>query len=143
MIPVEEVGTDRHRVDMWTAEAAQRYNAYQPDYNWGFKGFRDIDGYVAIYLDGVWLRGPYLHNGSVPTLRDLLRQPEDRPKIFYRGYDVYDPVNVEFISQGKQAEAVGSRHDVNLPGNSNQGHLFGTDLTEPDKSALLSYLKTL
>ena len=64
VIPVEEVGTDRHRVDMWTAEAAKRYNAYQADYDWGFEGFRDRDGYVAIYLDGVWLRGPYLHNGS-------------------------------------------------------------------------------
>lgn len=143
VIPVEEVGTDRHRVDMWTAEAAQRYNAYQADYDWGFEGFRDLNGYVAIYLDGVWLRGPYLHNGSVPTLRDLLRKPEDRPKLFYRGHDVYDPVNVGFISQGKQAEAVGSRHDVSLPGNSNQGHLFGTELTESDKLALLSYLKTL
>ena len=64
-------------------------------------------------------------------------------QIFYRGYDVYDPVNVGFISQGTKAEAVGSRHDVSVPGNSNQGHLFGTDLTEPDKSALLSYLKHL
>ena len=39
-------------------------------------------------LDGIWLRAPYLHNGSVPTLRDLLRPPDERPVVFYRGYDV-------------------------------------------------------
>ena len=29
-------------------------------------------GYIALQLDGAWLRAPYLHNGSVPTLRALL-----------------------------------------------------------------------
>ena len=35
---------------------------------------------------------PYLHNGSVPTLRDLLNAPAERPAAFYRGYDVFDQV---------------------------------------------------
>ena len=48
------------------------------------------DGYANQPLDGIWLRGPYLHNGSVPTLRDLLEPPERRPAVFYRGYDVFD-----------------------------------------------------
>ncbi|MFO1434661.1 MAG: cytochrome c [Candidatus Competibacteraceae bacterium] len=143
VIPVEEVGTDRHRVDMWTAEAAKRYGAYQKEHDWGFKGFQNVDGYVAVTHDGLWLRAPYLHNGSVPTLRDMLKKPADRPVLFYRGYDLIDPVNGGFIAQGEKAERVSSRYDTRLPGNSNQGHLYGTDLSESDKEALLAYLKTL
>ena len=45
---------------------------------------------VANELTGVWLRGPYLHNGSVPTLRELLLPPSQRPEEFYRGYDLID-----------------------------------------------------
>jgi hypothetical protein len=142
IIPVEEVGTDRHRVDMWTAEAAKRYNTYQKEYDWGMRHFQDVDGYVAVLLDGVWLRGPYLHNGSVPTLQDLLKRPEERPKVFHRGYDLVDPVNVGFISQGKEAERIGVRYDTGVPGNGNQGHLYGTDLPQDQKAMLLEYLKT-
>jgi hypothetical protein len=142
IIPVEEVGTDRHRVDMWTAEAAKRYNAYQKDYDWGMRHFQDVDGYVAVLLDGLWLRGPYLHNGSVPTVRDLLKKPEERPQVFYRGYDLIDPINLGFVSQGEKAERVGFRYDTNVPGNGNPGHLYGTDLPEDQKQALLEYLKT-
>ena len=39
---------------------------------WKFSHFRKTDGYANMPLDGVWLRAPYLHNGSVPTLRALL-----------------------------------------------------------------------
>jgi len=47
-------------------------------------------------LDGIWLRAPYLHNGSVPTLQDLLNPPNERPQTFHRGYDVFDPVKIGF-----------------------------------------------
>ena len=50
-------------------------------------------------LDGIWLRAPYLHNGSVPTLRALMF-PDARPAVFYRGYDVYDWENVGFVASG-------------------------------------------
>ena len=59
------------------------------------------------FLDGIWLRAPYLHNGSVPTLRDLLKPPAERPKVFWRGYDVYDPVNVGFVTHGDRGRARG------------------------------------
>src|SRR5205823_4259701 len=69
IIPVEEVGTDPERHRLWTDEAARRYNAYAQGYPWKFSKFRGTDGpgggYVAVPLDGVWLRGPFLHNGSV------------------------------------------------------------------------------
>ena len=66
VIPVAEVGTDRHRLDMWTEEAVTAYNAFADGYPWDLKAFRKTNGYVAVPLDGVWLRAPYLHNGSVP-----------------------------------------------------------------------------
>ena len=56
-----------------------------------FQTFRKTDGYANAPLDGLWLRAPYLHNGSVPTLAALLSPPAERPRAFLRGYDVYDP----------------------------------------------------
>lgn len=143
IIPIEEIGTDRHRLDMWTLQAAAAYNQFAADYPWGFTHFRKTDGYVAVPHDGLWLRAPYLHNGSVPTLRDLLETPPNRPKVFYRGYDVYDPVNVGFVSQGLEAEREGFLYDTSLPGNDNGGHLYGTMLSVEEKDALIEYLKTL
>jgi mono/diheme cytochrome c family protein len=143
VIPVAEIGTDRHRLDMWTPASANAYNAYGEGHAWKFSGFRSTDGYVAAPLDGVWLNAPYLHNGSVPTLTDVLERPENRPRMFWRGYDVYDPVRVGFISSGPDAERAGSPLDVSLPGNSNVGHTYGTTLSLEDKLALIEYLKTL
>lgn len=102
-----------------------------------------LSGYVAQFLDGIWLRAPYLHNGSVPTLADLLTPAAERPQSFWRGYDVYDPGRVGFIVQGAAAERAGTHYDTTLRGNGNQGHEFGTALPEADKAALLEYLKTL
>ncbi|HEX8847571.1 MAG TPA: cytochrome c [Pyrinomonadaceae bacterium] len=142
VIPVETLGTDRHRLDMWTEGAARAYNNYQEGYNWGFKNFHKTNGYVSVPLDGLWLRAPYLHNGSVPSLVDLLETPDKRPKLFWRGYDVYDQEKVGFISSGPEAEQFGFRYDTSAPGNSNQGHLWGVDLSPDDKKALIEFLKT-
>ncbi|HET7160105.1 MAG TPA: hypothetical protein VFI62_13995, partial [Burkholderiales bacterium] len=102
-----------------------------------------LDGYIAAFLDGIWLRAPYLHNGSVPTLRDLLEPVEQRPKVFYRGYDVYDSVKVGFVTQSADAQRVGTRYQVSDKGNGNQGHTYGTTLTPEEKDLLIEYLKTL
>jgi hypothetical protein len=98
---------------------------------------------MAQALDGAWARAPYLHNGSVPSLSDLLRAPADRPKTFRVGYDVYDPARVGFVADGPEADAAGRLFDTAQPGNGNAGHLYGTDLPDADKRALLEYLKTL
>ena len=79
----------------------------------------------------------------MPTLRDLLKPVAERPKVFYRGYDVYDPVNVGFVTSGSAAARIGTRYDVNERSSSNQGHEYGVQLPESDKQALLEYLKTL
>jgi hypothetical protein len=143
VIPVDEVGTDRNRVDMWQAKDGQAYNDLFADKPWGFKLFRNVDGYVATPLDGLWLTAPYLHNGSVPTLVDLLEPPENRPTVFYRGSDVFDPETMGFLHDAEgEGDLEFFRYDTSVRGNSNQGHLYGTDLSDEDKRALIEYLKT-
>jgi hypothetical protein len=135
--------TDRHRIDMWTQNSATAYNNYGAGHFWRLTHFVKQNGYVNVPLEGLWLRGPYLHNGSVPSLADLLAEPAQRPKRFYRGYDVINPENVGFVSQGPEAQRVGFCYDTSVPGNGNGGHLWGTTLDPGDKRAMLEFLKTL
>jgi hypothetical protein len=143
VVPIDEVGTDRHRLDTWTSQAASAFNAYTRGQPWAFTHFRKTNGMVAGLLDGIWLRGPYLHNGSVPSLGDLLEPSDKRPVRFHRGYDVVDPVKIGFVSSGPEAERAGSAFDVTLPGNGNRGHEYGTGLSTAEKQALLEFMKTL
>ena len=143
-IPLAELGTDPEHVIGWNQRNADRMNLVVRGL-----GAADADvegaqgGYVSRPLVGVWLLGPYLHNGSVPTLRDLLSPPDKRPGIFYRGYDVVDFGKVGFISTGDEAAAHGFRFDTRIRGNGNGGHVYGTDLGDGDKNALVEFLKTL
>lgn len=110
-----------------------------------FTHFRKTSGYANQPLDGLWLRAPYLHNGSVPSLRALLEPSAMRPAQFHIGYDVYDFGNVGFVSAGPGAEREGWLLDTRKPGNGNRGHegpAFGTQLPPHVKNALLEYLKT-
>jgi len=145
LIPLGEVGTDPSRAKHWTAQAAGEFNRQFDSYSWGFDHFQGgTGGYVALALDGIWARAPYLHNGSVPTLQDLLTPVENRPQMFYRGNDVYDPVNVGFVTNVPARGGRGfSKFETNLPGNLNIGHVYGTALAPKDKTALIEYLKTL
>ncbi len=142
--PIEEIQTDRHRLDSYTYELLENQNTLYAGYEWRFSHFRKTNGYANMPLDGVWLRAPFLHNGSVPTLRDLLEPPENRPKEFYRGYDVFDQIKLGFVTN--VAEENGHRFfkfDTALQGNSNTGHLYGTKLTPEEKDALVEYIKKL
>ncbi|HVV15710.1 MAG TPA: hypothetical protein VHH90_00800 [Polyangia bacterium] len=78
----------------------------------------------AAPLVGLAATAPYLHDGSVPTLRALFEPPSRRPKAFALG-------------------AAGFVLDTRLPGNGNQGHDFGTALTEAEKADLVAFLETL
>jgi hypothetical protein len=143
VIPVDEIGTDRHRTDAWTQGEVEAWIKLAEEYDeFDFETIGKRVGYVAMPLDGVWARAPYLHNGSVPSLQDLLKPPEQRPELFYRGYDVYDPEKVGFISDGPEAEQAGFRYDITVTGNGNGGHTYGTELSPEEKAALIEYLKT-
>jgi cytochrome c553 len=186
--PIEQVATDRYRLDNYTAELAlnmattyagadRQRRAHpcpggatyvppgRPDHapttgadnrmkdvdveenTYRYKHYRKTHGYANSPLDGIWLRAPYLHNVSVPTLRDLLNPVAQRPVTFYRGNDVYEPVDMGFVSTVAQSDD-GNRYflfDTRVPGNGNQGHegrIYGTELTPADKNALLEYLKS-
>ena len=108
MVPAKEIGTDLERLQSFTPELAVKLNTLGTGRPWKFTHFRKTDGYAAIPLDGVWLRAPYLHNGSVPTLRHLLEPTERRPAVFWRGYDLYDYTNAGFVWEGPDADAWGS-----------------------------------
>jgi hypothetical protein len=167
VIPWDEIKTDRHRLEMWTpdgeSKAAQIYNQKYASYPWGFKRFTKTTGYVAVPLVGLWLRAPYLHNGSVPTLEDLLEPPAKRPKVFYRGYDVYGRKRTGFVHRGEEIlktdpvlqqsrepanllDRLYFRYETGVAGNGNGGHegaIYGTELPPEEKKALVEYLKTL
>ncbi len=145
--PIEKIKTDRWRLDSYSFELCVNQNLLYAAYpQERFKHFRKTFGYANQPLDGLWLRAPYLHNGSVPTLRDLLEPAALRPKMFYRGCDVYEPRRVGFV--WNVAEQKGRKFfkiDTRLPGNGNFGHEgreYGNNLSPVEKDALVEYLKT-
>jgi hypothetical protein len=141
-IPLDEVRTDPERLHSFTPALAEKMNTLGEGYPWKFSHFRKTNGYAGMPLDGVWARAPYLHNGSVPTLKHLLETEENRPAVFARGYDVYDYENGGFVWSGPDAERLGFRFDTSVKGNGRGGHYWGTELKEAEKQNLVEYLKT-
>jgi hypothetical protein len=95
-------------------------------------------GYKARPLNGIWATAPYLHNGSVPNLAEMLKPSADRVKCFHVGSQVYDPVNVGFTDDPNQP-----LFDTTADGNSNAGHEYGGKLSVDQRRDLLEYLKSL
>ena len=153
VIPVAEIGTDPERMYSWSKEAAAEANRRVRQMGINRPPMVETQnpfGYVSPPLDGIWLRAPYLHNGSVPTLRDLLKPPAERPVTFHRGYDMFDPVNVGFAEPPKQPVGPDGQlkdrfflFDTRQRGNGNGGHTYGVDLSEEEKDRLIEYMKTL
>jgi hypothetical protein len=96
--------------------------------------------YEARVLEGIWAAAPYLHNGSVPTLDDLLKPANQRPAVFYIGTN-YDISKVGLASS--QTPSPGYEYRTSVKGNGNGGHEYGTQLSAPQKTALIEYLKSL
>ena len=107
--------------------------------------------YKARPLNGVWATAPYLHNGSVPTLYDLLLPGKDRPKSFAVGSREFDPKRVGVRTDAPGYPVYQARKESGTPagavvdGNSNEGHEFGLvpELTDKERWALVEYLKSL
>ena len=145
--PIADVNTDPRRLDSYTYELAVNQNLLYAEYgDERFSNFRKTFGYANMPLDGLWLRAPYLHNGSVPTLRDLLEPAARRPKVFYRGNDLYDRERVGFVSKTPKGQGrTYFEFNTEAPGNSNKGHegaRYGTELPPDEKAALIEFLKT-
>ncbi len=143
LFAVADVGTDPHRAEMFTQKLADGFNKFLADLeSEGYQppkeaGVRSTGKYWAATLSGVWARSPYLHNGSVRTMHELLTSPGQRAKTFHRGSRVFDENEMGYTDEGSYVlDTAGS-------GNSNSGHDYGTKLSDNDKHDLIEYLKTL
>lgn len=109
--------------------------------------------YKARPLAGIWATAPYLHNGSVPNLYQMLVPAAQRDKKFFVGRKEYDPVRVGYVLE-PLADGGGFWLNTSIAGNSNGGHEFsgaysgkpekgviGPMLTDPERFALVEYLK--
>jgi mono/diheme cytochrome c family protein len=155
IIAIEEIGTDRHRFDGFDRKFGEHFNrswfAKEPEYG---PIVAEPIGYQAPPLDGVWATAPYLHNGSVPTLYDMLNS-KTRPRIYTRSFqtdeEAYDKVKigwkVKALDKAPAADMppfeLRRIYDTGRPGQGNGGHTFGDDLSEEQRRAVIEYLKTL
>lgn len=98
----------------------------------------DVPHYKAGSLPGIWATGPFLHNGSVPTLYDLLLPFDQRPVTFQVGAREFDPVRV-----GPRTDRGPETFNTEVDGNRRTGHEYGTSLEDPQRWQLVEYLKTL
>lgn len=113
-------------------------------------GVRELRAYKARPLAGVWATAPFLHNGSVPSIYQLLSPQDERATTFYKGTFEYDPRHLGYRTE---AFANGFMFDTRITGNHNSGHEFragtrgngviGRLLQPEERWALLEYLKVL
>ena len=102
------------------------------------------NAYESRVLHGIWATAPYLHNGSVPNLYELLLSPDKRSPSFMVGSRKYDPDKAGYVTtespykDGTLVVGPGAQ-----PGNSNAGHDYSGDLNDGQRKALLEYLKQL
>jgi hypothetical protein len=138
----DELGTDPARANAFTETQADRFNnllatldvpSYKPTQS---PDVRSTQRYWAPSMGGVWARSPYLHNGSVRTMAELLTAPANRAKTFHRGSRMYDAAHMGYTDEGAFV------FDTSAAGNGNAGHDYGSDLTPAQKHDLIEYLKT-
>jgi hypothetical protein len=104
--------------------------------------------YRAKTLVGIWATAPFLHNGSVPTIYDLLKPAAERPTTFPTGQREYDPVKLGIQTDPAQftlpAGMTPFQFDTRLRGNWNTGHewAFYPSLTDEARYAIIEFLKT-
>ena len=102
--------------------------------------WRGTGKYQSRLLSGIWSTAPYLHNGSVPTLFDLLLPVDQRPTSFQVGNRLYDPEKVGYVTEVDDPPFTFQSSSI---GGSNAGHEYGTELGDEDRWALVEYLKGL
>lgn len=155
LFPLEVIGTDPA-----VAEGGTKYAPYLVDwYNESFYGkitrmepSDPFPGYMAPPLDGVWATGPFLHNGSVPTI-EMVLDSSNRPTYWKR--QDFDSSNFDQgavgwpyveLNYGQDSAAEGERkyiYDTTQAAHTNVGHTFGDHLTTDERRAVLEYIKTL
>ena len=96
--------------------------------------------YKSRPMNGIWATAPFLHNGSVPNMWELLTPAKDRVKKFYVGSRKYDTKNLGFEHSTKDNNFL---YDTSIKGNYNSGHEYGVELSDKQKWELIEYMKTL
>lgn len=159
IVPIDVIGTDPTRWNGFTDKSGEHYNQSwfaREREGWLVNDYPAMKtaGYQAPPLDGLWATAPYFHNGSVPTVYDVLNS-RTRPAVYTRSFrtdqDAYDPIKLGWkvrmldnrpeagLSPFEQRKI----YDTRQPGRGNGGHTFGDKLTEDERSAVIEYLKTL
>ena len=150
LVPIEEIGTDRVRLDALSPTNRARYRDSWFAHYGEQETWTDPQGYMAQPLDGIWASAPYFHNGSVPTLWHVLN-PQDRPSVWRRTEEAFDSqrvgLTVEELTEVPRrigdAAAKRTYFDTRASGKSAAGHDFPLELTPEERTAVLEYLKTL
>jgi len=159
-IPWKVVKTDRERLDFVTPEFLNLIDKSPLNDLMKYKN-RTEKGYIAPRLWGIWSRFPYLHNGSIPTISDLLNTPKNRPNVF----DLFKSGEKERFDEKKLGLLINrdvdsrdykkllrkanrgkrSVYSTSRVGHANKGHVFSfyKTMTEENKKDLIEYLKTL
>lgn len=149
VIPMAIIGTDKNRYTGLTDAAFAHYNA---TYYGEKHPARKTEGYQAPPLDGIWATAPYFHNGSVPTLYEVLKssaRPQRYQRVISTQREHYDARHVgwhvqrEKLPKPQSAADRRAIFDSTIPGYNHGGHTFGDDLTEEERWAIIEYLKTL
>ncbi|SDL27337.1 c-type cytochrome [Kriegella aquimaris] len=150
MVSLKTIGTDPELSNHYTTPSPVN-NYFFDWFNTGWFGTDENPleivadgGYIAPPLDGVWATAPYFHNGSVPTLEDVLNSKQ-RPTIWSRSYDSadYDQNKLGWNYTIETSKTGKNTYDTSLKGYGNGGHTFGDDFNDTERKAILEYLKTL
>ena len=142
-----ENGTPKDVQEKWESTATRGeplFRAPLLEYD-KFPDTRNRGVYRAKTLKGIWATAPYLHNGSVPTLFDLLHTADKRPVSFELGTKEYDPVKLGFVANGpKPPRMQPFTYDTRRLGNWNTGHewWFYPDLDDEMRFDIIEFLKT-
>jgi mono/diheme cytochrome c family protein len=159
IVPLDVIGTDPNRHRGISAAFVDHYNRSwfgAEKAGWLVNEYtaRITDGYQAPPLDGIWATAPYFHNGSVPTVYNVLNS-KTRPGCYTRSFrtdnDAYDPMHLGWKVQlvEKDSEVAMPPYErrkvynTALPGRGNGGHTFGDHLSETERLSVIEYLKTL
>lgn len=141
----EAPDTDPERAQAVDEAFVRKLNAFGAQAGlWPSHSFESTGGYLCPPLDGVWARAPYLHNGSIPTLEDLLKPSQERPKAFVRGRLEYDTKKGGFKSEKAPSsdDEITFEFDTGLKGNGAFGHEHPIH-DENQREDLIAYLLSL
>ncbi len=146
LIPGRMIGTDSL---MWKyfikyPEYAEWYNKSWFAVSEAPSSTKPQPGYVAPPLDGIWITAPYLHNGSVPTIANVLNS-KNRPKYWKRNFnkEEYDYEKLGWRYETLSKAGGKKTYNTDIPGYGNYGHRFGDHLSKAERKAVIEYLKTL